>query len=501
MATKNADVMWERLLTLSAGTGMSLQSQIRQMLVSAILDGHLSANAPVPSSRDLAERLGVARNTVVLAYQQLVDEGYLLSRQRSGYFVDPANSAGRISPRPEPANTGSSGQAGGVDWDARLRFRPSEQRNITKAADWQSYKYPFIYGQFDPVLFPTNDWRECCLKALSVMEIRDWAPDLIARDDPTLIEQIRTRVLPLRGVWAAPDEIIVTIGAQQALYLLADLLLDTKTTVGMEDPGYPDARNIFSRRTSRIVSLPIDHDGLDMSTPLDACDYIYVTPSHQSPTTVTMTRERREELLRLAHLNDFLVIEDDYETESRFSAYPNPALKSLDKNDRVIYIGSLSKTLAPGLRLGYIVAPRQLIYELRALRRLMIRHPTAFIQRSFALFLSLGHYDSLIRRLSSAHSERAALLMSAIRDYLPDTTCVPIRGGSSAWLTGPSWLDSRELARRCEEQGLLIEPGHIYFADDPPRLNFFRLGFGSIRNDRIEPGIQVLGAIMRDMRP
>ena len=131
----------------------------------------------------------------------------------------------------------------------------------------------------------------------------------------------------------------------------------------------------------------------------------------------------------------------------------------------------------------------------------MIRHPTAFIQRSFALFLSLGHYDSLIRRLSSAHSERAALLMSAIRDYLPDTTCVPIRGGSSCWLTGPAWLDSRELARRCEEQGLLIEPGHIYFADDPPRLNFFRLGFGSIRNDRIEPGIQVLGAIMRDMRP
>jgi GntR family transcriptional regulator / MocR family aminotransferase len=496
MAAKNSDVMWERLLTLSSDNGMSLQGQIRQLLVSAILDGHLSANMPVPSSRDLAERLGVARNTVVLAYQQLVDEGYLISRQRSGYFVDPASLAGRIAPRPETIPTPE-----GVDWNSRLRYRPSQQRNIAKPADWQDYKYPFIYGQFDPVMFPTNDWRECCLKALGVSEIRDWAPDLISRDDPTLIEQIRTRVLPLRGVWAAPEDIIITIGAQHALYLLADLLVDANTTVGIEVPGYPDARNIFSCRTQRVTSLQIDRDGLQTGGVLGECDYVYVTPSHQSPTTVTMPLERREELLRLAQVNDFLIIEDDYETEGRFSEYQNPALKSLDQNNRVIYVGSLSKTLAPGLRLGYIVAPRYLITELRALRRLMIRHPTAFIQRSFALFLSLGHYDSLIRRLSLAHRERAKTLVKAVDDYLPDTTYVPVRGGSSCWLTGPAWLDCRELAARCSEKGILIEPGHIYFPEDAAPMNHFRLGFGSIRPARIEPGIQILGEVINGMKP
>jgi GntR family transcriptional regulator / MocR family aminotransferase len=498
MAGKSPDVMWERLLRLSADSHMSLQAQIRQMLVSAILDGHLAANTAIPSSRDLAERLRVARNTVVLAYQQLVDEGYLLSRERSGYFVNPSVLTGR-APRPERPATGHGGNTGADEWAARFRIRPSAQRNIAKAADWQSYKYPFIGGQFDPTLFPTSDWRECCLKVLSVMEIRDWAPDLITKDDNSLIEQIQTKVLPLRGVWAAPDEIIVTIGAQHALYMLADLLVRPTTTVGLEDPGYPDARNIFATRTDKLLALPVDANGLQITEQLNACDYLYVTPSHQSPTTVTMPMEQREALLERANAKNFLIIEDDYEPESRLTETPNPALKSLDRHDRVIYIGSLSKTLAPGLRLGYIVASRHLIAELRALRRLMIRHPTAFIQRSFALFLSLGHYDSLIRRLTVAHRERADILMASIGKHLPDTTCVPITGGSSCWVSGPAWLDARALALKAADLGVLIEPGDVYFTSATRPLNHFRLGFGSIRPERIEPGIQLLADAMREL--
>jgi GntR family transcriptional regulator / MocR family aminotransferase len=496
---KGPEIMWERLLRLSADSHMSLQAQIRQMLVSAILDGHLGANTAVPSSRELAERLRVARNTVVLAYQQLVDEGYLLSRERSGYFVNPAIVSGRAA-RPERPLHQAGLDAGPEEWAARFRFRPSAQRNIAKAADWQTYKFPFIGGQFDPTLFPTSDWRECCLKVLSVMEIRDWAPDLFTRDDASLIEQIQTKVLPLRGVWAAPEEIIVTIGAQHALYMLADLLVRPTTTVGLEDPGYPDARNIFANRTDKLLALPVDGDGLVIGPHLNACDYVYTTPSHQSPTTVTMPLERRQALLELAKSKDFLIIEDDYEPESRLSETPNPALKSLDEHDRVIYIGSLSKTLAPGLRLGYIVASRHLIEELRALRRLMIRHPTAFIQRSFALFLSLGHYDSLIRRLTVAHRERADALMAAIAKHLPDTTCVPVHGGSSCWVTGPAWLDARALALKAASRGVLIEPGDVYFTAASRPLNHFRLGFGSIRLDRIEPGIRLLADAMRELQ-
>ena len=131
-----------------------------------------------------------------------------------------------------------------------------------KPANWQHYEYPFIYGQFDQSLFPTNDWRECCLKALSVMEIRNWAPDLIERDDESLIQQIRTRVLPRRGVFAMPDEIVVTNGCQQALYLIADLLCGKHSTVGFENPGYPDARNIFENRNARLLPLPVDGHGI-----------------------------------------------------------------------------------------------------------------------------------------------------------------------------------------------------------------------------------------------
>lgn len=496
MTSRLKTAMWNRLFQLSAQSGMSLQGQIRQMLVSAILDGQLPVNTPIPSSRELADQLGVARNTVVLAYQQLADEGYLVSRERSGHFVNPGILGGKVAKRSAPEEPAADSAP---DWSARFRFRPSAQRNIVKASDWQKFPYPFLYGQFDASLFPISDWRECCMKALSVMDIRDWAPDLIARDDASLVQQIRTRVLPRRGVWAAEDEVVVTVGVQQALYLLADLLVSAETTVGMEDPGYPDARNIFASRTSRLIGLPVDGEGLVIGDALKQCDYLCVTPSHQCPTTVTMPLERREALLRLAETADFVVIEDDYESENSYSGTPIPALESLDRNDRVIYIGSLSKTFAPGLRLGYIVGPRELIREARALRRLMLRHPSAFVQRSFALFLALGHHDALLRRLSIAYRERAQALAEAIARHLPETTHVPITGGASCWVTGPEGLDARALAEAAAARGVLIEPGDVFFMAEPPPGNCFRLGFSSITLDRIEPGIRLLAELMRQV--
>ncbi|MFQ5545547.1 MAG: PLP-dependent aminotransferase family protein, partial [Acidiferrobacterales bacterium] len=362
--------MRDQLLHLPPDGSASLQAQIRELLVSAILDGHIPSGSALPSCRKLALQLGVARNTVVLAYQQLVDEGYLISRERSGYYVNKDILAGRVARTPRA----QMHTATAPDWSTRLKMRPSSQRNIVKPHDWQRYPYPFIYGQLDPALFPIADWRECAREALSVVAIRDWARDRIDSDDSLLIEQIHTRLLPRRGVWASPDEILVTVGAQHALYLLATLLVTSGSTVGIEDPGYPDARNIFAVKTSRMVGLPVDEAGLIVDKNLDRCDYIYVTPSHQSPTTVTQSLQRRQSLLRHAMDRDFVVIEDDYECETNFVGDPTPALKSLDENNRVIYVGSVSKTLAPGLRLGYMVAPTELIREARALRRLMLRH-------------------------------------------------------------------------------------------------------------------------------
>ncbi len=487
--------MWYRRFRNAGAVGVNLQDRIRQMLVSAILDGQLPAGVPIPSGRKLADELGVARNTVMLAYQQLVDEEYLVSRERSGHYVNPDILGARAS----AAIRRGTPETPAPHWEQRLRFRPSQQRNIVKPTDWQSFPFPFIYGQFDPTLFPTHDWRECCMKQLSVMEVRDWAPDLIARDDASLVQQIQSKVLPRRGVWATADEILITIGAQHALYLLADLLISAETTVGMEDPGYPDARNIIAVRTKNLVALPLDAEGASRGKSLQKCDYIYVTPSHQCPTTVTMSIGRREALLALAAKHDFVLVEDDYESETGFGSVPTPALKSLDRGERVIYVGSLSKAFAPGLRVGYIVGPKTLIRELRALRRLMVRHPSAFIQRSFALFLSLGHYDALQRRLAAAYRERMRVLQAALAKRVPDASFMPATGGASCWISGPDWLDARELASAAAGRGVLIEPGDVFFMSERPPVRHFRLGITSITADRIDAGISELGEAMRGL--
>ena len=489
-------MLWGRLFRLDPDGPLTIQAQLRGQIIAAIGDGQLGPDRPMPSSRDLAVQLGVARNTVVIVYQQLADDGYLIPRERRGYYPNPAIPASRLAPQ-DPETIATTG----LDWSIRMRRRPSLQRNISKVPDWRQYEYPFIYGQFDPALFPAAEWRAACQQVLAGGDGLDWAQDLFTRDDPQLLEQIRDKVLPLRGVWAATDEIIVTIGAQQALYLLADLLIDADTEVGLEDPGYPDARNIFALRTARLRALPVDAQGLVVDAALAGCRFVYATPSHQSPTTVTMPVERRLKLLRRAADDDFLVIEDDYENETTFSGLPNPALKSLDREGRVIYVGSLSKSLAPGLRLGYIVAPPPLIEELRALRRLMIRHPTAFIQRSFAQFLALGHYDLLHRRLAAAHRERATLLAAALAEFAPDLRHPPVTGGSSFWIEGPAWLDARRLADAARAERVLIEPGDVHFAAEGAEMNSFRLGFSSIAPGRIREGVRRLAVLVEAQRP
>lgn len=486
-------VLWRQLLKLQPRAAASLQSQLRAQLIAAIGAGQLPARRPLPSSRALAAQLRIARNTVTSVYQQLADDGYLIARRRRGYFPNPE----ALPPQARAAAAQPAGAA--PDWQALLRFFPSRQRHICKEADWQRYPFPFVYGQLDPALFPVAHWRASCQRVLAGGAALDWAQDLITRDDPLLLEQIRDKVLPLRGIWTSADQILITIGAQHALYLLADLLIDAHTVLGVENPGYPDARHIFAQRTPRLRPLALDGQGLAPGAALTGCRCIYTTPSHQSPTTVTMPVERRVQLLRQAEADDFLIIEDDYETEVSFSGLPNPALKSLDRSGRVIYVGSLSKSLAPGLRLGYIVAPAGLIEELRALRRLMIRHPTAFIERSFAQFLVLGYYDRFNRRLAAAYRERAAVMIEALARHLPGVRHPPVTGGSSLWLEGPAWLDTRRLAERAREVGVLLEPGEVHFAEAAPPRHYFRLGFASIAAPAIEEGIRRLGTLLKSL--
>jgi GntR family transcriptional regulator / MocR family aminotransferase len=483
------------LIHLKRNEFFSLQSQIREALVSAILDHKLDQSEPIPSTRKMAKSLGVSRNTVVLAYQGLLDDGYLMARERSGYFVSDkafehsASSTKPVIVRPPAVSTDHI--------EKHLKFKPSRQENNSKPLDWQDYPYPFIYGQVDHTLFPLAEWRECTRQALGKKWLGAWTNDSWAHDDPLLVEQIRRRILPRRGIMASDDEILITLGAQNALYLLSNLLVDKDSRVGMENPGYPDARNMFALRTEHISLLPVDDKGLVVGSDMKNLDLVFTTPSHQFPTTVTMPLERRLALLKAAHEHNFLVVEDDYEFETNYVNEPCPALKSLDDDGRGIYVGSLSKTMFPGLRLGFMVGPRELIAEARALRRLMVRHAPNNNQRAAALFLSLGHHDTLIRRLHKAYRTRWELMGKALADHLPMSSRNPSFGGTSYWVNGPEKLDGDALARAAAAKGIFIEPGRICFGEHRKPLNHFRLAFSSIDEKKIEPGIKLLAEIIR----
>jgi GntR family transcriptional regulator/MocR family aminotransferase len=383
-----------------------------------------------------------------------------------------------------------------IDWFSRLRLRPSEQQHLTKPRSWRRYPYPFIYGQPDPKLFPVSTWRMCSRQALGVEAIQTWTEDNFNDDDPRLIEEIRTRVLPRRGIKAAPSEILITLGAQNALYLIAELLAGEGRVLAMENPGYVDARNIFSLKGTEIRPIPVDNEGMVVDQRLDGCTCAYVTPSHQSPTTVTLPMARRKALLDRAQRSDFLIIEDDYESEANFLHAPTTALKAMDRGGRVIYIGSFSKYLGPGLRMGYMVGAAEFIHEARMLRRLMLRHPATNNQRTMALFIAGGHYDALVHRLQRDFRTRWETMGTSLARYLPAFTPQPSCGGTSVWLEGPKTLDTDILAREALSEGIVIEPGSAHFLSKKPPRNFMRLGFSSIEPEHIGPGLDALSRLV-----
>jgi len=489
------------LISLDRDANKSLQAQLREVLVTAILAGHLRPGDKLPSTRYLSRQLGISRNTSVLVYQGLTDDGYLRTSERSGYFVNETVLEMGVYNAAKPTMVLAEGDdAGTVDWAARLLKKPGQQRNIHKPVEWQKLPYPFIYGQSDQSLFPITDWRDCVYKAMGKKWLDEWSQDTLDNDDPMLVDQIRTRILPRRGILVGENQILVTLGAQQALYILASLLVGPETKVVVEEPGYPDARNIFALRSSRITPVSVDQSGLPVDERLDGADIVYTTPSHQLPTTVTMSDERRRALLKKASDEDFLIFEDDYELETNYVGKPQPALKSVDQEGRVVYVGSFSKTLFPGLRLGFVVASEELIREMRALRRLMVRHPPTNNQRSTAFFLSLGYYDVFVRRLHRAYRERWTAMGTGLAKHFPHAKSVQGIGGSSYWvrLNDEAGVDTDQLAKVAFDHGILIEPGSVYFSENDDR-NSFRLGFSSIHHSKIEPGLELLANLSLNM--
>lgn len=487
--------MIRHLLHVDFDPRRGLQEQVRETLINAILGGIFSADTPLPSCRQLASQLRVSRNTTALVFEGLVNEGYLVSRPRSGYYLHPDYQHASPSSAPEaaPQDEGSAPR-----WGTRLQITPSQQESILKPAGSMNYRYPFIYGQPDTRQFPLATWRSAANWLHGGVRDPEWVVDHIDRDVPMLIEQIRTRVLPKRGIVASPDEILITLGSQNALYLLTRLLMSSSTRVGVENPCFREAINTFLLADTDIVPHPVDEQGIVLN---DApCDYYYVTPGHQVPTGVAMSKARRDQLLEHAARHDAVIIEDDYDSESNFMLNPLPALKASDRCGRVIYVSSLSKALSPGLRLGFMVADPDLIDEARALRRLVYRHPPTNIQYQMAHFLAQGHYETHLRRYHYDSAQRWDRLNNALQQHLPECRIIPGSEHANAfWLATPEQINTQQLTWRAAHAGVLIVPGARHFLSDAPPANFFRMGFHAIHPDAIEQGVEVLRGQLAQM--
>ncbi|WP_204112832.1 PLP-dependent aminotransferase family protein [Shimia biformata] len=463
----------------------TLQAQVQEMVAEGILSGRFRQGEKLPSSRKLAEHLGISRITVTLAYTELLANDYLTSRGRSGYFVsDNAPVPTDFAPARVTEDK--------IDWSRAIGRRFSGGDTPQKPLDWARYKYPFIYGQTDPKLFDHANWRLCALRALGQKDYASLTADQYDQDDPRLVEFIARNTLPRRGIIARPQEILITLGAQNALWLTAQVLLTQRRVAAIEDPCYYALRDILTQSRCHVEPVAVDADGIPPALVPLATDVIFTTPSHQCPTAATMPLGRRQELLRRAREIDALIVEDDYEFEMSFLGAPSPALKSLDDEGRVIYVGSFSKSVFPGMRLGYLVGSESFIREARALRSNVLRHPPGHVQRTAAYFLSLGHYDAQIRKTRNAFAERRRVMRMAIEDYGLEIVGLGVHGGSSFWMRAPEGTDTVELTARLSERGVLIEPGQPFFGGDKQPGNYYRLAYSSIPANRIRDGVRLI---------
>jgi GntR family transcriptional regulator/MocR family aminotransferase len=463
----------------------TLQARIQQMIAEGILSGRFRRGEKLPSTRRLAVHLGVSRITVTLAYTELLASDYLSAKGRSGYFVS------QTAPEPPSVPQGRP-MRDGVDWGRAIGQRFTGGATPEKPQRWDRFRYPFVYGQTDPTLFDHANWRLCAHRALGVRDFSALTTDYYDQDDPQLLEFIARNTLPRRGIVAKPTEILVTLGAQNALWLTAQVLLTQRRRAAVENPCYHALRDILSQARCHLSSVDVDARGLPPEAVPDDTDVIFVTPSHQAPTTVTMPVARRRALLDRARAIDALIVEDDYEFEMSFLSPPSPALKSLDPDGRVIYVGSFSKSLFPGLRLGYLVGSEPFIREARALRASVLRHPPGLMQRTAAYFLSLGHYDAQIRKMARVYSERRRVMEAAIRRHGLNIAGSAEFGGSSFWMRAPEGIDTAVLAQRLMVRGVLIEPGAPFFGGAGAPAGFFRLAYSSIAAERIDEGISLI---------
>jgi GntR family transcriptional regulator/MocR family aminotransferase len=470
-----------------AGSG-DLTAQIYAQLREAVLDGRLAGGDRVPATRELATSLRVSRGTVTAAYDRLLAEQLLESRRGSGTFV----AAGCVPPARSGTARGRRTRPGAVTPTAAWRSPSAAPRVPGDVA------YDFSVGVPDASLFPLATWRRIVSGTLRRGRL---APDTYDERGASRLEGEIARYAGVsRSVVASADDVVTTAGAQQALDLVARVLVEPGDVVAVEDPGYTAAARLFSTHRATVRGVPVDGEGIVVDALPDAARLVYVTPSHQHPTGVAMSRARRIALLEWAVRHDAVLVEDDYDSEFRFADRPLEPLQSLDRDGRVVYVGSFSKSLLPGLRVGYAIAPSSLTPALREAKRVTVWDGDAVTQRALADFLAEGHHAAHVKRATKVYRARRDELLRGLAALEDRLEVVPSAAGLHVCtFLRDGDLDDIAVADRALAAGVFVDPLSPRHLERPTRHGL-AFGVGGIREEAIGPGLAVLRDVMRGVR-
>ncbi len=485
-------------IPLDRAAEVSLQEQIYRYVRDRVIDGTLATGTKVPSTRELADSLRVSRNTAVLAYDWLAAEGYIETRSGAGTFVARVVldrlTAPTAMPTAAPRPVEPTPEEEATDPVVAPSLRTAETSRPT---------FDFWYGRPDPRLFPANVWRSLAVEVLGACAagLTDYGP---IGGDPRLQKAIADHLAGARGITAAPEQVIVTTGAQEALNLVARLFVTDDSAVVVEEPGYAAAAQVFEAHGACVYPGALDRDGLD-PTGLRGIRprLVYVTPSHQFPTGAVMSLARRRTLVEHCSRYGGLVVEDDYDGEIVFDRPPIAALSALDRLERTIYIGSFSKTLGSGLRLGYVVVPRRFVADAQATKSLMSYGQSWLDQQILAEFLASGRYQRHLRRLRVAYRARRDATLAGLRGHLdPRTRISGGEGGLHLFCTLPrGGPDAATLASAARAVGVGLYPASIcgVRSSDADLPRSLVVGFATLTPEEIGEAFARVGRVARDL--
>jgi GntR family transcriptional regulator/MocR family aminotransferase len=477
-------VQW--VIPLSADAG-PLFSQVYAGLRKAILSGAVQSGGRLPSTRDLAQQLGISRTVVVLAYEQLLSEGFAVGRAGSGTYVSTDIGPRRAVPPEDSAKLRLAryGSAAASAW-SRVNFTQGRQ---------PSFPYDFAYGRSDVETFPFMMWRRLllkCARQASIAEL-DYGP---ASGNTALREAICAHLRRSRAVNCDPEQVIVVNGSQQALDLIARVLLQPGDRVAVENPSYQGTTEVLRAAAARLVPVSVDRNGLDPARLPATARIVFVTPSHQFPTGVILPLARRLALLEWAKRNNAVIVEDDYDGEWRYEGQLVESLQGLDRGSRVIYIGTFSRTVFSALRIGYLIVPKSLVPAFSAAKWLCDRHTASLEQKTLAEFISSGMYERYLRRVRRRNASRRQVLLDSIGKYLGDR--VEVTGAASGahvvlWPTRR--IVEGALIAAAASRGVGVYATSPYYLKRPARTGVL-LGYPRMTEGNIQEGIRRLGKVL-----